>query len=147
MINAIKPLASSQDWLLVTAEFANLNADALYKHFTQADLLAKWWAPSAPMLDLTIGGHYHLEWQPMNWHLRGTYKAVEPGKVLAYTWKWDHEPELPMRNVCIMFQEGKHDGASLTLLHGTYGDNEAEQQDRQSHLDGWVHFLGQLQKV
>ena len=144
---SIKQLRSTNDWLLISADFPNFSRQELFAYFTQADLLPKWWSPNVPELDLSVGGKYHLAWSTMNWHLRGTYTAVERHKILAFSWKWDHAPELPMRNVCVMFTQRQAGAASLMIIHGTYGDDESEQNDRQGHLDGWTHFLGQLQMV
>lgn len=138
-----KQIASTSDWLIIEAVFPQLTPDDLYDHFTTADLLMQWWVGDGAEVNALVGGTYHFEWTAMDWHLRGTYKAAERGKVLAFSWKWDHERTLPAREVCVVIQPDEA-GSKLTLLHGIYSESDADQQDRQSHLDGWQHFLGQL---
>ncbi len=142
----IKVLRSSQDMVVVAAQFSATTPQVLYQHFTDADLLARWWPPSVPHLDPQVGGSYHFAWPAMDWDLRGTYTVIEAGQVLAFTWLWEHEPNLPMRDVFVVF--GHTDtGAALTLRHGTYTNNSQDQADRQSHIDGWKHFLSRLATV
>lgn len=141
----VRQISSTSDWLLMEADFPTYSPEVLYDHFITADLLKQWWVGDVPEIMPEVGGHYHFSWMPMGWHLSGTYKAAERGKVLAFSWKWEHEPLIPMRHVCLMFHAGQAENSSrLTVLHGIYSDSEADQEDRQSHVDGWTHFLGKL---
>jgi uncharacterized protein YndB with AHSA1/START domain len=79
----------------------------------------------------------------MDWHLRGEFTKFEPARKLGFTWRWDHEPELPTRQVDLVI-EATGPGSRLTITHGTYDESRRDQDDRQSHLDGWTYFLGQL---
>lgn len=82
----------------------------------------------------------------MNWELTGRFQDTSPGRRLSYTWQWTHEPQLPTRMVTVDF-EPLHSGSRVTVSHGRYGATAIEQEDRQSHIDGWLHFLGQLQAL
>jgi uncharacterized protein YndB with AHSA1/START domain len=93
-----------------------------------------------------VGGRYRLLWPAMGWELFGHYATFEPGERLAFTWEWTHEPELPARLVDITF-EPHGDGCRVTVTHGSYGHTAVEKEDRQSHIDGWFHFLGRLQRL
>jgi uncharacterized protein YndB with AHSA1/START domain len=81
----------------------------------------------------------------MEWELYGEYSHFEPGRRLAFSWNWRHEPDLPTRQVDIQI-EPLAQGSRLTLTHSAYSDSPADQTDRQSQIDGWHYFLGQLQK-
>jgi len=142
---SITQLPSANDRVVLEAAFPELTPQQLYDHFTQPELLTKWWSSEAET-DLKIGGVYCLSWPQMNWNLRGKYTIVESGKLLSYTWKWDHEPDMPARDVTVFFAPDGG-GSTLWIVHGYYGDDESEQKDRQSHLDGWLHFLAQLQEM
>lgn len=136
-------LETGSDAVKVTATFPQFKPAELFRYWVEPQLLPKWWSPEAEIVP-QMGGAYHLAWQSMNWHLRGQYIAFEPGKRLAFTWKWDHEPDLPTREVDVRFEAAPDGSTILTVTHGHYSDSEVDQEDRQSHLDGWMHFLAQL---
>ncbi len=95
----------------------------------------------------------------MDWRLRGHYTVFKPGRSLAFTWKWDHDPaDAPPKLVTVDFAPavapedvlagGARPGARLTLSHGPYLDTPEEQELRvEHHLAGWRHFLPILQRV
>jgi uncharacterized protein YndB with AHSA1/START domain len=83
----------------------------------------------------------------MNWQLRGEYLQFDPGKTLDFTWHWEHEPNRPVRTVNIHFQPKASEGCEIILTHGTYMASAEDQEERQGHIEGWTHFLGQLQKI
>lgn len=144
-IPEVRLLTTPDDHMLIAAEFSNLTPTQLFDHFTQPELLLKWW-PQGAETDARIGGTYHLSWPGMSWHLRGIYCEFIPGERLVLTWAWDHQPELPERTVEMDIQPATN-GSTIRLKHGTYGDDEVERADRQSHIDGWLHFLAQLQSL
>ncbi len=130
--------------LVLTADLA-FTADELFRYFTQPDLLTQWW-PQQALTEPYLGGHYQLSWPAMNWQLYGEYLAFEPGRRLVFTWQWRHQPELPQRQVETVFsQQGS--GGRITLSQGTYTENQQDHKDRQSHIEGWNHFLGILQQL
>lgn len=140
---AVKQLDTDHTLVRFEAGYPAIEPAALFAYWVQPELLARWWPPQAAV-DARLDGEYTLSWPQMGWYLRGRYTAFQPGVKLAFTWKWDHEPDLPERQVSALFSP--LDGATiLTLEHGTYTDSEIDQKDRQSHIDGWTHFLAQLQ--
>jgi uncharacterized protein YndB with AHSA1/START domain len=140
----IMQLDSDPSRVVLTADFPHLSPQAVFDYFTVAHLLARWWPPQAAV-DGRVGGAYQLSWPAMNWELYGDYSQFEPGRRLAFSWHWQHEPELPTRQVEIGIEPWGQ-GSRLTLTHSRYDDSPADQSDRQSHIDGWFHFLRQLQQ-
>ncbi|WP_374687973.1 SRPBCC domain-containing protein [Promineifilum sp.] len=136
---------SGSDHMVVAADLPDLSPRQAFDYFITPELLARWWPPEADV-DARSGGEYVLRWPKMGWALSGRYTAFEPGERLAFTWQWAHRPELPARTVDVRFAPSAT-GCRVAITHGTYGDSPVEQADRQSHIDGWLHFLGQLRAV
>lgn len=142
---AVAQLPSGHEMLIVVAEFPSSAPEQLFDYWTQPALLQQWW-PQKAELQPEVDGIYHLSWPQMNWHLRGRYTFFKPGKMLAFTWKWDHDaPDAVEREVSITFEPLVHGGTSLMLTHGVYANTEEEQELRvEHHLAGWMHFLPRL---
>jgi uncharacterized protein YndB with AHSA1/START domain len=112
--------------------------------WTEPDQLGRWW-PEAAEMDAGTRT-VHLSWARMDWHLRGRIVEWQPSRRLAFTWRWDHEPDLPERTVTVTLTPlVDESGTELRLTHGTYANGEAESADRQSHIDGWDFFLPRLE--
>ena len=125
--------------------FAGVPLEDVFRHFTEPELLTRWW-PQKAEVDASVIGAYRFEWPAMNWVLYGVYTAFEPDRRVEFTWQWEHEPDLPPREVDILFEEDG-DGTKLTLAQGGYGRDDREQADRNSHIEGWTHFLSKLQAL
>jgi uncharacterized protein YndB with AHSA1/START domain len=138
-------LPNAADRMVVTADLLHLSPRAAFSCFTQPEQLARWWPPSAEV-DPRLDGRFRMMWPSMGWELFGQFTAFEPDNHLAFTWQWVHRPELPGRVVEVVFAPAG-DGCRVTVTHGAYGNSEVEQADRQSHVDGWLHFLGRLQAL
>ncbi len=136
---------SGNDVLVVEGEYPNVTPATLFRYWTEPTLLKQWW-PEEAEIDPREGGAFVLSWPKMEWRLRGTYSTFEPGQRLAFTWKWDHEPDTPVRHVHVAL-EPSSDGTKLTISHGPYRDSEIDQQEREGHLEGWQFFCGRLREV
>jgi uncharacterized protein YndB with AHSA1/START domain len=108
-------------------------------HFTDPDLLTAWWAGEAKIDTET--GDYMFVWPEQGWTLRGRFLERVPGQRVGFTWRWDHEPELPPRTVLVT-TEAVPEGTRLTITHGDYTPDD--QDERADHLAGWMHFIGRL---
>jgi uncharacterized protein YndB with AHSA1/START domain len=141
-------MPSNNDKLVIVADFDRLTPQEVFDYWTKPELLCKWW-PKEAAIDARVGGTYHLSWPAMNWHLRGQYIHFEPGKHLAFTWKWDHDEEgIMVREVSLSFEPLPDQGTKLILTHGPYTDSEEDQVVRiEHHLAGWQHFIPRLQQV
>lgn len=132
--------------LTLTCDFPTASPERLYDFWTRADLLRLWW-PQEAVVDARLGGEYRLSWPKMGWVLRGRYTQVRPCTALDFTWRWEHETEDLTRDVALTIMPLGERGSRLTLVHSPYADGPEEAAQRQSHLDGWTHFLGRLSDV
>jgi len=139
----VKQIDSSDDRIIIDAEFQNLSPESLFDYFTVPGLLERWW-PSLAEVDPRIAGTYHFSWPKQGWHLRGSYTDFERGKRLGFSWKWDHEPS-DNTNVSLIIETLPRRGSHLVLNHGSYSVDEEGRKRRQGHIDGWMHFLERLQ--
>src|SRR5918992_2052791 len=128
---------------VVRVDVPGLTPDDAFLAFTEPSSLVRWW-PQEAETDRRVGGTYHMSWRAMGWHLRGRYTTMEPARALGFTWRWDHEPGLPERDVVVSFEPVPDGGTRITVTHGRYGAGDAEAADRQGHIDGWLHFLARL---
>ncbi len=119
--------------------------DEVFAWLSTAERLSQWWAVEAEV-ERTVGGAIHLAWPAMGWALFGEWKVFDPPRTLEMTWNWRHQPDLPERTVRFTLSPGQDEGTTrLVLSHGTYGAGVVEAEDRQSHWEGWAHFLGVLE--
>lgn len=143
---SIKQVESTEDRVIIAVELHDIDAMQAFQYWVKPQLLLMWWPQEVVELTAKAGGTYHFGWPANDWHLRGMYTTVEPGQALGFTWKWDHEVDLPERIVSVKW-EPSDDGVLVTVTHGLYSESEADQADRQSHIDGWTFFLGRLHTV
>jgi len=115
----------------------------VYSHWTTSTLLERWWVGVVRELDVKPGGVYHFAWPQQDMHLRGEYTALSPNRHLAFTWAWDRETTAPRLVEVDLAEAGT--GTMLTIHHSTYTDND--QNERQSHIDGWLYFIDRLEKL
>lgn len=107
--------------------------------WTEPDLIIQWWPPEA---EISAGkdGWYRFTWAKQDWKLGGKYVVWDPGVKLAFTWRWNFDPgEMLERLVEIDFSRAEV-GTCLTIRQGPYLESEADQTDRQGHIEGWLHF-------
>jgi len=135
----MKQIPSAPEIAVLSADFESYAPTTLYDYFTSPELLVAWW-PKTAQADLKVGGAYYLAWPEQDWHLRGEYLALDPGKHLAFTWAWDHEPsESGPKRVDLWFEE-LDNGSRLAIYHGPFDTSENDQQARQGIVEGWIHF-------
>ncbi len=140
---AVVQQASGPEQLMVSTFYRGVMPGELFRYWMQPDLLVQWWPPRAE-IDPWEGGQYHLSWPAMKWDLRGTFTHYEQDSRLAFTWRWDHEPNTAMRHVDVRFEPIGDIGTQLTLTHSAYLERVKDQEERQGHLDGWTYFLARL---
>lgn len=139
---SVTQVSSDFDTAVVTASFPTCPPDSLFAYWITPQLLTQWWPPEAE-IEPCLHGSYHYCWPQMQWHLRGHFTDFEPGRKLAFTWRWDHYPHTT--HVVVDFVPLAENGTQLTVTHGTYGESSEDQEARQGHIEGWLHFVGKLE--
>lgn len=133
--------------LTLTTSFATTLPDQLFSYWTEPALLVQWWPQEVRQLEPKKGGSYQFSWPQMNWQLKGQFSDFEPAKRLGFSWHWEHEPEVPTRQVLVTFEEHARVGTLLKLEHGQYTNSAKDQTERQGHIEGWQFFIGKLHQL
>lgn len=122
--------------------------EKLYQAWTRTEALARWFAPSNEYsvivheLDVRVGGRYRIEMAHQSGRSSvalGTYRELEPGKRIAFTWRWESRPTMPETVVEIEFLPRGTD-TELVLTHRLLD----EAADRDNHEKGWFGCLSRL---
>ena len=128
--------------LEVDLRIPQLSPSEAFAHFTEPDLLSRWWAPEGH-IEPRIGGAYRLAWPEQEWQLNGEVRSWSPGTEFAFAWSWAHEPDQPPSHVTVRFEPSEK-GCHVRLTHGPYEQTEEGRALRDEHASGWKHFLAQL---
>jgi uncharacterized protein YndB with AHSA1/START domain len=142
----VREIASGRDTLVLEGHFPDLTPEEMFDSWTRPERLTKWWPPEAE-IEPEVGGKYHLAWKKGGWFLDGTITAFERGKRFGFTWKWRQEPDAPERKVEIAIAAHEEGGSRLTITHGPYKSDEAEQRARDGHRQGWTQFTVRLRDL
>ena len=136
--------------LNVSKEFP-VPAERLYAAWITPDDLKQWWHPMGNQLQQAstapkVGGPVEYVFATENgdhsFTIKGTYKEVEDGKRLVYTWNW----QLPAPTVgdseyllTIVFS-AQGNGSSIEVTQ----DNFATEEAVHPHREGWEKALNDL---
>ena len=145
-IPMVRHVASGIEKLVVAAEFPVFSPETLFDYFTQPELVQRWWPKEAEVTPKE-GGEYHFRWPQQGWHLYGTYTTFARGLALRFTWRWEHEPDMPQREVHIRFESYGENGSKIELTHGAYQASVEDQKDRAGHWAGWKETLSTLWRL
>jgi uncharacterized protein YndB with AHSA1/START domain len=115
--------------------------------FTAPELLARWWGRAELTADLAPGGRYDVWFAGIPARMTGRVVRYEPGRVLEFSWAWEHEPDLPPTTVVVAVETADDGTTDLTIEHGPHPDDEAGRAARTQHREGWEHFLPRLHAV
>lgn len=140
----MKLLPTSPDRIVMTGEFPGFTPRELFDHFTQPELLTKWW-PKEAEIEAKVGGKYWLFWPSQNWVMRGQITDILPGNRLGFTWVWDHGAQgYEPLSVLIGFG-ATEEGSQILIEHGRFGSEDREA--RGGIVEGWLHFGAQLRAL
>jgi len=116
----------------------------------EPERLAEWWGPAGFTtlgvdLDVREGGRYRITMQPPDgeaFHLRGTFREVDPPRRLAYTFEWE-EPDPDDREtiVTLSFLD-QPAGTRVVLDQGQF----ATDARLALHTAGWTETLERLER-
>ena len=122
--------------------------ERVFRAWTDPVELGRWFAPSeeyhtiVPELELRVGGKYRVEMhhQGGNVHwVSGIYREIKPPEKIAFTWRWDHDPEVTESLVTIEFRDL---GPSTEILLTHEHLPNLEQRDKHEH--GWNGCIDRL---
>lgn len=111
-----------------------------------AALLAEWFCPdpSASVtaeLDVSPNGYWKVSMGATV--VKGEYTEVNLPERLAFTWRWEHEPEEPPTTVRVTFTERSEASTEVLLEHLDFTSDTAAQ----SQQEGWAASLDRLAQV
>jgi uncharacterized protein YndB with AHSA1/START domain len=110
------------------------------------ELLAQWFCPNPSTsvraeLDVDPNGFWKVAMGTAV--VRGEYTEVRLPDVLAFTWQWEHEPEVPPTTVKVTFGRRSENSTEVLLEHLDF-QNEAEAL---AHYEGWAITLDRLAQM
>lgn len=139
----LDPLPDGKLLLTVEGSVAGGSPAAVIAAFTTPETVARWWSADLTG-QISSGEPYVATFPGLGQTMRGEVVAYEPDRYFAFTWSWDHEPDLPMYWVMVEAVDGDGEPTRVTLTHGPYIDDESGRADAESHRAGWAYFLPRL---
>ncbi len=144
----------SSDPIVLRVERAfNAPREAVFGAWTSADVLMRWWRPGpdweTPIAeaDARVGGHLRIVMRgPDGEEIGGggEYVEVTPPERLVFTWIWDgQEGQAGSQLVEVEFNQQADGSTTVVVTNRGLRDEE----DRQSHRDGWQGSLDNLERV
>ena len=88
--------------------------ERVFRAWTDPIELGRWFAPSeeysaiVPVLELQVGGKYCVEMHHKGGNIHrvsGTYREIKPPEKIAFTWRWEHDPDVAESLVTIEFRD------------------------------------------
>ena len=111
--------------------------ELVFRFFTDPELVTRWLCVRAEV-DPTPGGAFTLN--VTGTHItRGTFRELDPGRRLVFTWLFDHVRP-PVRTTVEVTLTPLGRGTRVRLRHYDFAD----QALRDRHADGWEHYLPRL---
>ncbi|WP_285313924.1 TIGR03086 family metal-binding protein [Pseudarthrobacter sp. fls2-241-R2A-168] len=115
-----------------------VTADEAFALVTEPERLRRWQTVAA-RVDLRIAGDFRWTVTPGH-NAAGTFKEIEPGKRVVFTWGWEGGGDLPPgASTVTITLEPEANGTSLRLVHEGLTEEQAA-----SHAMGWNHYLDRL---
>lgn len=113
---------------------------AVIAAFTNPDLVRRWWGGAELRTTARLGGAYSVHFPGLGQTMSGTVLDHRASSLIAFTWHWDHLPDIDAREVWVRATAAP-DGSDLDLTHRGYGTAAADLRDAEDHRAGWAHFL------
>jgi len=144
-------LAIAADAASVTAELLlpGVRPEHALAAFTDPELVREWWTAELTA-QLVPGGEYLARFPALGQTMIGVVEEYLPGRLLAFTWGWSHQPEAAGRyGVTVSAAPaGLAEGFAtrLELVHAPRAGLLVAAGDPApgEHREGWEHFLPRL---
>lgn len=120
----------------------------LYRAWTEAEELSRWFAPSTDFtvlvhdFDPTVGGRYRIEMRHNDGSQHivvGVYRELAPPDRVAFTWRWEGNPDAPETLVQVDLHE-RGEETEVVLRHDLFANVDM----RNEHNKGWLGCLNRL---
>jgi uncharacterized protein YndB with AHSA1/START domain len=149
---------ASEYELAIAADAASVSAELLLpgvrpEHalaaFTDPGLVRAWWAAELTA-HLLPGGEYLARFPALGQTMIGVVEEYLPGRLLAFTWGWSHQPEAAGRyGVTVSTASARLAGGAgtrLDLVHAPRAGAFVPDGDPApgEHREGWEYFLPRL---
>lgn len=138
----VRVVDSSPDQLVMEGEIPGVLPRDLFRWWTEASLLERWW-PHEAEVGTGEGEPYRLRWTEPAWFLDGLITRYEPGRMLGFTWAWAHRPDAPPLEVEVDFEDAT-DATRLRITQGPYRDTDEDRGEREGHRQGWEAVCARL---
>ena len=129
----------------VTKNFP-VKKEELYKAWTEPEQLKQWWKPMGKQLtavenNIKQGGQIRYQFED-DLQVSGTYKEVDEGTKLVYSWKWQF-PQESVHNgdyrLTVEFKDSE-EGSALDVSQ----ENIQQEHAVKPHEEGWNEALDAL---
>jgi|GEM_PF-504790 len=125
----------------------------VFEAWTDPAIMASWISPNPEYyphttVDLRVGGNYRIEMRHqagMTHVVGGTYRVVEPPKVLEFTWAWIGGPMEGADSVVRVEFSPSDGGTEVVLTHEFTG--EGAEAAASEHEKGWNGCVDRLENV
>jgi uncharacterized protein YndB with AHSA1/START domain len=115
--------------------------DRVWLALADPSALAAWFWPSRIQTTVStanvVGGRYRIDGSGAGLAVSGEYVERERLRRLAFTWRWDGDPE---RTLVTIELRVAGDGTQLLLRHAGFADEAT----RDEHVKGWSDCLDRL---
>jgi uncharacterized protein YndB with AHSA1/START domain len=108
-------------------------------------LLAQWFCPNPSTtvtaeIDFSTGGLWRVFMGEQL--VTGNYVEIDLPEKFSFTWRWEHEPDVPASTVRLQFTD-RGDATELLLEHVDL----ANPDEARSHSEGWAITLDRLDQL
>ena len=124
--------------------------EQVFAAFVDAEQLRRWWGPDGftvqgLQFDAVEGTDYRIAMQPPNgdvFHIRGTFRTVEPPHRLIYTFNYEEADPDDQETLVTLTLESTDGGTRVTLDQGPF--KTAARLGL--HRDGWTETLERFER-
>jgi len=124
--------------------------ELVFAAFVDAEQLRHWWGPAgftvlSLQFDPVEGTDYRIAMKPPEgdiFHIRGTFRAVEAPRRLAYTFSYEEPDPDDQETLVTLTLEATDRGTRLVLNQGPF--KTAARWEL--HRDGWTETLERLER-
>jgi uncharacterized protein YndB with AHSA1/START domain len=146
-----EPPAGSERLVLEIERVLPAAQPVVFKAFTDAEELAKWWGPEGyrvASLDFEprVGESYRIQMQPPEgdpFHLTGEFREVNPPERLSFTFVWEPADPDDLETLAELSFRDLGESTEVRFIQGPF-KTEAR---RALHRDGWGDSFDKLERL